>query len=193
MTDVNAQIADKYDMDVIQGVQIASVNLNSAAAESNLIKTDIILSIDNVIIDNSSEFYEQINRYRPGDQLQVEVYRRGKIMNFPITLRNHLNTTDYISVRSDKELRDIGIEIRDRNSIEKKRVQTSGIMVISISRGSKIADTNMEPGFIVERVNGVDIESAQQFMNILKSESGEITLAGFYERYPGTFLYTFMK
>ena len=114
-------------------------------------------------------------------------------MNFPITLRNHLNTTDYISVRSDKELRDIGIEIRDRNSIEKKRVQTSGIMVISISRGSKIADTNMEPGFIVERVNGVDIESAQQFMNILKSESGEITLAGFYERYPGTFLYTFMK
>ena len=124
VTDVNAQIADKYDMDVIQGVQISSVNLNSAAAESNLIKTDIILSIDNVIIDNSSEFYEQINRYRPGDQLQVEVYRRGKIMNFPITLRNHLNTTDYISVRSDKELRDIGIEIRDLNSIEKKRVQT---------------------------------------------------------------------
>ena len=83
VTDVNAQIADKYDMDVIQGVQIASVNLNSAA-ESNLIKTDIILSIDNVIIDNSSEFYEQINRYRPGDQLQVEVYRRGKIMNLSL-------------------------------------------------------------------------------------------------------------
>ena len=114
-------------------------------------------------------------------------------MKIPITLRNHLNTTDYISVRSDKELRDIGIEIRDRNSIEKKRVQTSGIMVISISRDSKIADTNMEPGFIVERVNGVDIESSQQFMQILKSESGEVTLVGFYERYPGIFQYTFMK
>jgi len=193
VTDVDAQIAEQYDMEIIKGVQIASVNLNSAAAESNLIKTDIILSIDNVTIDNSSEFYEQINRYRPGDQLQVEVYRRGRIMNFPITLRNHLNTTDYISVRSDKELRDIGIEIRDLNSIEKKRIQTSGIMVISISRGSKIDDTNMEPGFIVERVNGADIESAQQFMNILKSESGEITLVGFYERYPGRFPYTFMK
>lgn len=193
VTDVDAQIADKYGLEVIEGVQIASVNLNSAAAASNLLKTDIILSIDNVTIDNSSEFYEQINRYRPGDQLQVEIYRRGRIMNFPITLRNHLNTTDYISVRSDKELKDIGIEIRDLNSIEKKRVQTSGIMVISISRGSKIAVTNMEPGFIVERVNDVDIESAQQFMNILKSESGEITLVGFYERYPGTFPYTFMK
>ncbi len=193
VSDVNADIANRYGLTVIRGVQISSVNLNSAAAQSKLRRTDIILSIDQQGINNTSEFYEQINQYRPGDELVVEIFRRGSILQIPVTLRNHLNTTDYISVRTDKELRDIGIEIRDLNSIEKNRVKTTGIMVISISQGSKVAKTNMEPGFIVEYINDIKIESAQQFMDIIRSNTEKITMIGFYERYPGTFPYTFIK
>ncbi len=191
--DVDATIARKYGLKDIKGVQISSVNLNSAAAESNLRKTDIIISIDQIELENTSEFYELINQYRPGDKLTVEIYRKGSILRIPIILRNHLNTTDYISVRTDKELRDIGIEIRDLNSIEKERIKSNGIMIISIAQGSTIAQTNMEPGFIVEYVNDIKIENTQQFLDLIKAKGDEVTMVGFYERYPGRFPYTFNK
>ncbi len=193
VTDVNDDIAQKAKLNKISGVLISSVNLNSAAAEAGLRKGDIIMRIDNNIINNSSEFYELINQYRPGDQLTLEAIRKGKSKVQPIILRNHLNTTDYISVRSDKELREVGIEIRDLNSKEKTRINAQGIMIISISKGSLIAKTNMEPGFIVEQFNDIPINNTQQFIKLLKSSNEEIKLVGFYERYPGRFPYTFSK
>ena len=108
-----------------------------------------------------------------------------------LTLRNHLNTTDYISVRTDKILRDLGIEIRDLNSIEKDRLKVNGIMVISVSKGSTLSGTNMEPGFIVEKFNDITISNSQEFIALLKNTKDSVVLNGFYERYPGQYPYAF--
>ncbi len=193
VTDVNADIAKKLKLNQITGVHVSTVNLNSAAAEGGLKKNDVIIAIDGIDIKNSSSFYEVINQYRPGDKLTLQFIRKNQISEQSITLRNHLNTTDYISVRSDKELRELGIEIRDLNSIEKARINSEGIMIISISKGSVIANTNMEPGFIVEYFNDQKVNTTQEFIKLLKETTGSIKLMGFYERYPGRYPYTFER
>lgn len=191
ISDVNADLAKKNNLPAIEGVIINSINLNSAAAEAGFTNNDIIVKINDVVISSTSEFYETINQYRPGDLLSITYYHRGMMKFAKVILRNHLNTTDYISVRSDSELKEIGIEIRDLNSIEKERMQSNGIMVISISKESIISDTNMEPGFIVEYFNEHKLVDTQEFIQHLKSAQGDVTLVGFYERYPGKFPYTF--
>ena len=181
----------KKGMALIKGVIIASINLNSAAAEVGLKKDDILVSIDDQMIEGTSSFYEIINQYRPGDKVDIQYVRRGALEKKEVILRNYLNTTDFLSVRSDKELKDIGIEIRDLHSLEKARLKTEGVMILSIARGSTIAKTNMEPGYVVELLNNVPVSNAKEFISLLKSSKGQITLMGFYERYPGKFPYTF--
>lgn len=191
ISEVDADIAFSQKLPSISGVLINSINLNSAAAEAGLMTNDVVWKIDDYQISGTSEFYEIINQYRPGDEIELHYYRKGRKKQVSIVLRNYLNTTDFVTVRSDKELKEIGIEIRDLNSIEKDRLNSNGIMIISISKGSKVANTNMEPGFVVEYFNDQKLTGTKQFLDLLKRSPKDITLIGFYERYPGRFPYTF--
>ena len=191
ISDVDADIARNVNLPFIKGVYINSVNLNSAAADAGFKRRDVITALENISVNSSSQFYEVLNKFRPGDRINITFFRGGKRNSANIVLRNYLNTTDYITVRNDKILRDIGIEIRDLNSIEKSRINTEGIMVISVSKGSTIDKTKMEPGFIVEYFNDIRVKNAQEFLSLLKNTDNEITLQGFYERYPGVFPYSF--
>ena len=191
ITDVNDRIARENDLPSVAGVIVQSVNLNSAAAQAGLKRNDVISRINGISVGSTSEFYEQINKYRPGDQVVIDYFRNGRGRNSSVVLRNHLNTTEYLTVRKDRILKNLGIEIRDLNSIEKDRLNATGIMVISVSKGSLIASTNMEPGFVVEYFNDIKVESALEFIQLLKNTEDQVELRGFYERYPGRFPYFF--
>ena len=191
ITDVNADLARKANLPFIKGVSISSINLNSAAVGAGLKKRDVITSIDNFPVNSTSEFYEALNKFRPGDEINIVYYRKGIKDSTNLILRNYLNTTDFITVRNDKILRDLGIEIRNLNSIEKSRIKTEGVMIISVSKGSTIDETRMEPGYIVEYFNNIKISNVQEFLVLLKSSNSQITLKGIYERYSGVFPYSF--
>jgi len=64
-------------------------------------------------------------------------------------------------------------------------------MIISVSKGSIIHKTNMEPGYIVEYMNDIRVKNVQEFISLLKNGEEEITLRGFYERYPDVYPYSF--
>ncbi|MCL4114885.1 UNVERIFIED_CONTAM: hypothetical protein GTU68_036708, partial [Idotea baltica] len=189
--DVNDDMAKKMGLPAVAGVYINTINLNSAASDAGLRKGDVIVNISGNKIQSAPSFYESINKYRPGDEITISYYRNEKISTCTLTLRNLLNTTDYVSVRKDKILRDLGIEIRDLNSIEKERVKSNGIMIISVSNGSVISQTNMEPGFIVESFNDIPISNSQEFIALIKNTADSVILRGFYERYPGQYPYSF--
>jgi len=191
VTDVNADNAEMVNLPFIKGVMLTAVNLNSAAADAGLTKRDVITGVSGTEIASSAGFYETLNKYRPGDEIDITYYRKSRPYSTRITLRNYLNTTDYIAVRSDKVLRDIGIEVRNLNTKEIARVNSEGVYVISVSKGSTIDETNMEPGYIIEYFNDIRIKDAQELISLLKHTQGEVVVRGFYERYPDVYPYTF--
>ena len=191
VTDVNADNAELVKLPFITGVMISGVNLNSAAADAGIKKRDVITMVSDDAVASTAEFYEVLNKYRPGDEITITYYRKSKPHSVNITLRNYLNTTDYIAVRSDKVLRDLGIEVRDLNNKEVTRVKSDGVYVVSVAKGSRIDLTNMEPGYIIEHFNDIRIKDAQELISLLKHTEGEVTLRGFYERYPDVYPYTF--
>lgn len=191
VTDVNADNAEMVSLPFIKGVMISGVNLNSAAADAGLKRKDVISDVSGDEVLSTASFYEILNKYRPGDEIEITYYRKSKPYQVTMTLRNYLNTTDYIAVRSDKVLRDLGIEVRNLNTKEISRVNTEGVYVISVAKGSIIEETNMEPGYIIEYFNEIRIKDAQELISLLKHTEGDITLRGFYERYPDVYPYTF--
>ena len=135
-------------------------------------------------------FMEKIGRLHPGDIVRVEYFRDGLKSRTNVTLRNQLNSTDMVAVRKDKLFTDLGFELRDLDSFEKSRNKTTGIMVVSVYKNSKIADSRIEPGFIITKINKRKVDSVNDLESLLKTTTGTVLLEGIYENYPGVFPYS---
>ena len=175
-----------------KGVLVDLVERNSAAADAGLQREDIIKTINSIKINSISTFTEQLALRRPGDNVTIGYLRNGKLQTAQVTLRNQLNTTDFIAVRKDKEFIDLGIEVRDLDSGEKIRLGKNGVYVVSVARGTKIHGTNMEPGYIIEQFNGNPVNNVDDLLRYINDSSGNVFLEGFYEKYPGQFPYAFV-
>jgi S1-C subfamily serine protease len=191
INNVDASIANDINLVEVNGVLLSGFTSGSAAKDAGLVIGDVIVGINDVEIGGVPEFTEQVGRYRPGDILTVIYLRDNKRATAEVTLKNNLNTTDFVAVRKDKVLIDLGIEIRDMDSSEKTIMQLSGAYVVSVYAGSTIDQTNLEPGFIVTMANQTNIQSADDLVTFLKERKGTVVLEGYYQNYPGKFPYTF--
>ena len=188
---VNDERAKQQNLPEVMGAYIAVVNKNGAADQAGLIAGDIVVAMDGVKVESLPAFMEKIGQLRPGDKVRLEYFRNGEKKRTTVTLRNQLNTTDFIAVRKDKILTDIGFELRNLDSYEKSKYQADGVMVVSVYRDSKISAARLEPGFIITKVNNKKLSNVNDLINFLFDRKGTVVLEGFYENYPGEFPYTF--
>jgi len=176
-----------------KGVIIERVNRNSAAFDCGLVAEDKILKIDGVKVLNVSQFEELISQYKPGDKISIDYNRRGELKKTEAVLKNNLNTTDLIANRSDDVLLNLGFILRDLTSKEKSELEINGVMVVSVIQNSKISNSNIEPGYIIETINGKSISTVDDFIKNYNDCSGKVQLKGIYRSYPGIFPYVFDK
>jgi len=118
---VDDKIAKMYKMKRVEGVYVDLVNKESAAYDAGLKSGDILLKVNNKKTNTVSQFMEKVSEFRPGDIVDIEYIQKGVLKKAKATLRNQLNTTDFIAVRKDKILTDLGFEIRDLDSKEQQR------------------------------------------------------------------------
>jgi serine protease Do len=199
--DITNQMYDDNKLSSMDGVYLDKVNSGGAAEESGLKRGDIITYVNEVRVKSSPELQEQVALFRPGQNVKVIYLRNGKEYEIDIKLKNASNGTDLdiqpIKSRfSNKEtlLSDMGIEIRALTDNEKRKMKVKkGVIVTSIRNGSIIAKTNMEKGFVITSINKKDVESVNQFIEMVLDASGEVVLEGFYENYSGDYSYVFEK
>lgn len=190
---IDAEKAETLGLSAINGVYIASVIKDGAAYQSGLKNKDVILSVNRDKTNSVSEFMEKISQFRPGDVLDIEYFRDKTLFRAKTILRNHLNTTDYVAIYKNQLLSELGLELRNMDSVEKSLFGIRGIVVVSVKSGSIVHDTKLESGYIITKINGVKTEEITDLMKILKSKRGEkILFEGFYKNYPGEYPYTFM-
>ncbi|MBP7642310.1 MAG: trypsin-like peptidase domain-containing protein [Saprospiraceae bacterium] len=191
LQNMDNSMANQMNMKSVTGVYITSVVKNGAASDGGLINGDVILQLNSEDIANVPQFMERLAQFRPGDKVSI-TYKRGTLVKTTnVTLKNQLNSTDLVAVRRDPILRKLGLEIRDLDSFEKTKYKVDGIMVISIEKGSIVGNTNIEPGFIITKVNEINIKSSKELINYFEQNKGKVVIEGFYENYPGVYPYTF--
>lgn len=191
--DIKQEQANELGLEEVKGIYVLQVNKDEAAYQAGLQSGDVILKVNEIELNTTPQFMEIIGRYRPGDTIQLEFNRGNEIRKVDVELRNHINSTDLVAIRKDSVLKDLGIEIRDLSNNEKERLKTNGVYVVSIKAGSIIGKTNMEPGFVITKINSKKISTAEELIERLKSENGKINLDGYYENYPDNYSYLFSK
>lgn len=193
ISEMTSQLAKELGLKEIEGVHLTSVTSGSGADDAGLQKGDVIISINGVKTKTLPVLQEQVARYRPGNVLKVEYIRSEKIYRTDVVLKNQKNTTELVNIRNDKILETVGFELRELTESEKRNLKTKGVYVISIYKGSKIERTNMDPNFIITKINDDEVESVDEAIRLLSDASGKVMVEGVYKDYTGQYLYTFRK
>lgn len=174
--DVNANIAEEYKLDKLEGVFIGAVTENGAAKEAGLKQGDVIISIDGTPVNSAAELQEKISQYRPGDDAKIIVKRNGDRKQYTVTLRNRHGDTqivrDNISV--------LGAEFDTVSEREKRSLRIdNGIRIKKLSQG-KLKEAGLKEGFIITSVNKKPIREVNDFKNEIGNARGGILVEGMY-------------
>ena len=73
----------------------------------------------------------------------------------------------------DEILQDLGFELRELNSKEINEYGSQGILVVSVTVGGKMNEINVEPGYIITKVNGTPVSKVNDFIGIASFEPDE--------------------
>ena len=189
---VTSKRASELGLSSIEGIYITRVTPGSGADDAGIERGDVIISINGIKTSTMPELQEQIGRYRPGNSIEVEYIRKGRKSKTNITLKNKSNdTAATFDNDEDDLLKDLGFELRNLTGSEARRLKVEGVKVLSIYRDSKIERTNMDPGFIITKVDDKKVKNMDDLLEYLKTANGKIMLEGVYENYPGEYYYAF--
>ncbi|MFN8292197.1 MAG: Do family serine endopeptidase [Chitinophagales bacterium] len=188
---VDDELAQKIGLSKPIGVYVDVVNEGSAGKEAGLKSKDVITKINGIDVNSAPELQEQVARFRPGDKLNVEFYRDGKVEKATVVLKNKYNTTAVVDNNRDI-LGALGIEVDELSAKEKMQLGVeSGIKITNIKPGKIQEFTGIRKGFVITQLDDKRIDSVNDFVNALKNRNGKVLVEGIYPGKPMSYLYAF--
>lgn len=176
-----------------EGVYVTRISINGAAEAAGLNVGDVIVGINGTRIRSTPELQEFVGRYRPGEQVSLDYWRNGRKYRSNLVLKDGNNSTTIARVQGNELENTIGFELRDLNRDEQRRIRAQGAIVSSVRRGSLVAATNMQPGFLITSVNGNRVANVSEALTAIQNAYNALTLDGYYEGEPDLYSYRFKK
>lgn len=179
IVEIDAEVAKKFGLSGTQGIYIQEVFPDGAAYDAGIDAGDVILQVDSVQINNTSQFLEIIAEKRPGDRIDVTISRGNKILQKTVTLKNRTGQTSYVSKDVTNSISLLGATFEPASPEELKKLRLNhGIKITKLKDGT-LKRIGIKEGFIITRINQKDILSLEDLEQAL-SRSGGIFIEGVY-------------
>ncbi|WP_424962339.1 Do family serine endopeptidase [Ekhidna sp.] len=163
---VDAQLAEEYDLDVLRGVYVSGVVNGGAADKAGIEDGDVIIALDEKPVNNVAQLQERVAIKRPGDEVNVTFMRDGKKRMVKAKLRNEEGTMEVVELASDFRIEgatfvDVSDELQDRLDID------GGVQIKELGEG-KWRDVRMKEGFIITGIDSEEIRNIRDLENYFK-------------------------
>ncbi|MDI3543608.1 MAG: serine protease DegQ [Candidatus Atribacteria bacterium] len=170
------EVADKFGLKEAKGALVADISPDSPAEKAGIKRGDVILRVDEVEIPDINTLQQTIRSHRPGDVVNVEIWRDGKTITLRVTLAELEET---ISTPVPEKI-DLGLEVEEITSdlAEKYALrEKSGVVVVGIKAGGPADDAGLRPGDVILEVNREEIKDLNDWRAAInKIEPGETVL-----------------
>ena len=173
-SDVNAYVDNEkekgkeVDLGTMEGIYIAEVVEDGAAAEAGLKAGDVITHIDGQKIKSFGELQNVIAQKRPGDKININYLRNKKQQKATLTLRNEQGNTKVVK---NADIDVLGGQFRAITDQQKEQLNIGyGLEVLKVN-GGKLKDAGVPKGFIIQRINEQSVKSIDDLQKIVKEAS----------------------
>lgn len=181
--DIDAKFANDNNIKQLKGAYVTNLTLGGSAEEAGIEAGDVITAIQEVNIGSVSELHEQIAKYRPGDKVNVNLFRNNKEMNVMVTLKSLENTTSLVkrTERVKVNMNKLGVVLMEAEANELAKLKTAnGVKISGLAAGSKLAGAGIKEGFIITSINKKKITTVKEAEDVLNELTGGVLIEGVY-------------
>lgn len=157
---VSAELVEKEDLKVSEGVYVGEVLDEGAAADAGIKKGDVITAINKAKIRNFGNLQGELARYTPGQKVQVTIDRSGSTKVFTVTLKNAKGNTEMLT---KKGIDALGVTFQNLSAKELQKYGVrKGVLVKSVEQGGAFARAGIHEKFVIVKINDVVVNSEKE-------------------------------
>ncbi|MDR3367873.1 DegQ family serine endoprotease [Rhodoferax sp.] len=174
--EVNQTLADSFHLPRPEGALVSSVDPGGPADKAGLKSGDVILKVNNKEIVDSSDLPSLIGAAAPGEKVDMEVWRQGKVENFNARLVDASDKTENLASTSGSGVKGrLGLALRPLQPQEKRDAGvTSGLLIEDTAGAAALA--GVQAGDVLLAVNGSPVNSLDQVRTLVAKSDKSVAL-----------------
>lgn len=176
---VTPAMARSFGEKEAQGIVIGDVSPDSPAKSSGLRRGDIILDVNGKPVSDSNQLRMSISMMHPGTSVSVKYLRDGsehtvdvKLAEMPADSAKNGSSGDNESGSNALE----GVEVETLTGSIARELgiapSTTGVVVTDIDPSSKMADSGLQKGDVIQEVNHQSVTNVSEFQSALRKAGG---------------------
>ncbi len=177
--DVTPAMAKAFGEKDSQGIVVGDVSPNSPAKDAGIQRGDIILQINGKPVTDSNQLRMSISMMQPGTELKLKTLRNGTERDATVKLAEMPKESAKADSNDDqggsKELD--GVEVGNLNASIARQLNipssTKGVVVTDIDPASKMADSGLQKGDVIQEVNHQAITNVSEFQSAIRKAGSE--------------------
>ena len=181
--ELDSQLAKEMEIEGLNGVYVAGLSDKGSARAAGLKKGDVILAIDNVLVNSTSELMENISQHNPGENVEVKVNRNGKSHVYTVTLQSlndPANGSLTVETSASSENNVLGVTLENLSAAELSQLDLNyGVRVKKLYKG-KLSTAGIKEGFIITKIDNDAIKSVDDFNSVIHNKTGGVLMEGVY-------------
>jgi len=159
-----------------KGALVAQVIPGDPADKGGVKISDVILTVAGQPIDDASALLSRIAAMRPGDKVQLGVWRAGKMVNLTVTLGER--KPNFVAEREDggqesapAATKVLGLSVRPVEAGEEAQAlglqKAQGLLVLEVEAQSPAGQVDIQPGDVVIQAEQKPVDTTAQFQSII--------------------------
>ncbi len=177
--DVTPAMAKAFGEKDSQGIVVGDVSANSPAQNAGIQRGDIILQINGKPVTDSNQLRMSVSMMSPGTELKLKILRNGTERDETVKLAEMPTETAKVDSNdqegSSKALE--GVEVSNLNASIAHELNipasTKGVVVTDIDPASKMADSGLQNGDVIQEVNHQPVSNVSEFQGAMRKSGSE--------------------
>jgi serine protease Do len=176
--EITKELADSFGMKNTNGALVTGIEKGSPAEKSGLETGDVILRFDGKPISSSPDLPRIVGATKPGKEVTMEVLRKGTTRNLSIKvgeMPDDKDETHGARPPAKVEPNRLGLQLRELNPQQKKKLGKSGLLVVNAQGAA--AQAGIRRGDVILAVNNSEVQSLEQFNKLIDGVASGKTVA----------------
>ena len=168
--DMDASLAEQFDVKITEGVLISDVQDNSPAKEAGFERGDILIEYNNKEIADVNSLRHIVAQTEVGKKVDVKILRKGE--EKILTVKIGEQPSDLFATGRPSIGEDLGMSVQNLTEELAKSFGyegENGVVVSAVEPGSPAAQADVKEGDLIKEVNRKRINNIKEFREVLKS------------------------